>query len=689
MNFVNTSEFCREADHFMKYGYYCPDPEGSAGHYEYWQEQLRRCKEGYTVGGVHITGHHYNYLNFTQIKKTVEDSPESKGARKKRATKKLAFPDFWDGDYEYFHLLDIAFHGCSKQYYDDLSLETIIHPEWLDGGHFLLIGKARRKGFSYKNAAVSANAYNTIPSSYTMLLAYTSEYLYPKGIMTMSLNNLNFYNKHTAWRKRQLIRRNDHRKAGYVEIGEDGTKVEKGYLSEIQAISLHDNPHGTRGKDATYLFMEEGGAFPNLKDSYWVARSTVEDGGIVTGVMVIFGTGGDMEKGTIDFHHMYYNPEAYNIIPVANVWDKGAENTWSCFFFPAYLNKFGYYDKDGNSKVEEAKRVEELKRSNIREHSSDPSDIGRYITENAWCGREAFLRTGDNILPAELANEWLGELESTKRFKNLGTPGELHRDKQTKEMKFYPNVNLDPIWEFPVKNRAKDGCPVIFQVPYRDESGFIPDDLYVLVHDPYDQPKTVGNSLGCCYVLKMPNNYTKPDDLIVAMYIGRPDSQDTYNDIMFNLAEYYNAKIQFESDRGNVIEYAKYNNKLHMLVEELEIIDKRNNVHFRKLGRGYGMSIGTGARKSQGLVYLRDWLKDVRSVNEDGKPIRNLNSIYDPGLLREIVMYDPDPKKNFDRVMAMVQYVYYVKDYSTRAINKKPKRKERDPNGFWNRKMYV
>jgi len=56
---VNTQGFREEANHFTKYGYYCPDPWGSQPWMEYWQEQLRRCKEGYSSGGAFVTGTAY------------------------------------------------------------------------------------------------------------------------------------------------------------------------------------------------------------------------------------------------------------------------------------------------------------------------------------------------------------------------------------------------------------------------------------------------------------------------------------------------------------------------------------------------------------------------------------------------------------------------------------------------------
>ena len=40
--------------------------------------------------------------------------------------------------------------------------------------------------------------------------------------------------------------------------------------------------------------------------------------------------------------------------------------------------------------------------------------------------------------------------------------------------------------------------------------------------------------------------------MIVASYVGRPETQDEYNYNLFLLAKYYNAQIGFENDRGEV-----------------------------------------------------------------------------------------------------------------------------------------
>ncbi len=120
--FINTDYFCEEAKRFVKYNTYCDAPEGTYEYQEYWDEQDRRCREGYTVGGIRITGEHYAYLNFGRIKIT-----EGEG---KKARKYEGFPRFLDMDYYYYHELEKA----------KLNKEGII------------VAKSRRKGFEQPNS---------------------------------------------------------------------------------------------------------------------------------------------------------------------------------------------------------------------------------------------------------------------------------------------------------------------------------------------------------------------------------------------------------------------------------------------------------------------------------------------------------------------------------------------------------
>jgi hypothetical protein len=93
-------------------GHYCTYRTGKLA-YDFWSEQMRRCKEGYTIGRYTITGDHYYFLNFyrllnvNDIKKAAEGRDET-------------FPDFFAKQYEYFHYIDL----CEKLGKDVIALKA-------------------------------------------------------------------------------------------------------------------------------------------------------------------------------------------------------------------------------------------------------------------------------------------------------------------------------------------------------------------------------------------------------------------------------------------------------------------------------------------------------------------------------------------------------------------------------------
>ena len=132
-----------------------------------------------------------------------------------------------------------------------LRLKPVLTIENLEGGKDLIIGKARRRGFSYKNASVVVNGFFTRPYMYNLLMAYEKKYLFPgiKTIFGKCQSYINFVNDNTAWTMpSDVINKQNHIKASYIEY-KDGVKIEKGFLSEIEAVSFMDNPDGGRGSD--------------------------------------------------------------------------------------------------------------------------------------------------------------------------------------------------------------------------------------------------------------------------------------------------------------------------------------------------------------------------------------------------------------------------------------------------------
>ena len=66
----NSDKFRQPALRFLEVGSYCQYPEGTSEYFKYWDEQMDRCKYGYTADdGDFISGYNYFYLNFCPIQR--------------------------------------------------------------------------------------------------------------------------------------------------------------------------------------------------------------------------------------------------------------------------------------------------------------------------------------------------------------------------------------------------------------------------------------------------------------------------------------------------------------------------------------------------------------------------------------------------------------------------------------------
>jgi hypothetical protein len=655
---ANTREFQRSALHFEKYGFYCDAPPGTYDHKQFWDQEVKRCLEGYTVGGVSVTGYHYFYLNYCPILRTIVDSYEITGERQS-ARKELAFPAFWDGDHRYFHFVEQAIK---------------------EGKHVVVL-KARGKGYSYKGAAMCSRNFFLKKKSKNFVLASEKEFLIKDGFLNKCWDYMSFIDDNTAWTKRRhKVDKDMHKRASFIEYN-NGVGVEKGYKSEIIGVSLKDDPDKGRGKRGELLFFEEAGKFPKLLEAWSAARPSVEDGRITVGTLIAFGTGGEEGSDFEGLREMFYSPDGYNILSHDNIWDEGAMGTKCGYFAPAFENATGFMDIEGNSYVDDAKKWYGEERAKIRKEAKDPTQIDRFVAENPFTPREAMLSIGNNNLPVADLQAWQNYLYAHPHLINLGVPGILQRT--IDGVKFKPDDNCKPIYKFPHEVKADNsGCIVQYQAPYRDENKKVPAHMYIICHDPYAQDHTTGSvSLGGAFVIKRPNNISQPDDMIVASYIGRPNSTDEYNDNLFKLAQYYNAKIGFENDRGDVLSYAKRHRLLHYLEEEFEI-EYNSNLPKSSVKRGYGMHM-TPQRKAQGELYLRDWLKTNRGRTANGEYKLNMHLIYDPALLEELIKYNRDG--NFDRAMALMVGMYYLKEIEYKRLSVKS---NNEGDEFWTRTYY-
>lgn len=517
---------------------------------------------------------------------------------------------------------------------------------------YIVTHNSRRKGYSYKNAVIVANIYNTIKDKLSLIGAYEKKFI--DQTMDKTLEYLNFFNESTGFAKNRLINKKNFVKSGYIE-NINGVDVEKGYKSIIDATrTFKDNADAMRGVDAFFILLEEAGAFDNLALSYNAIVPSLTAGTKITGQICIIGTSGDLGKGTVDYADMFYNPLSYGLMPFLNTWDENAEGTVCGFFHPVTWNMEGFYDKQGNSDLENATKWELERRQKILDNASSSLLLQRHMQEFPLCPADAFSVASINTFPVTELRNQLNKVVANNLNHVKGTPVHLYYEDGVAKAKPDLKKELQPIYNYKPKMDDLSGCPIIYEYPVKNP----PKGLYKIGYDPYRQDLSSGVSLGAIYVVKGVQEGSSTKNIIVAEYIGRPQEADDVNKIAQMLAEIYNAEIMHENEVTHVKNYFRRIKKLNLLAAQPDTVIS-SNIKGSKVARVYGCHMNEKL-KDAGEKYLKDWLLEIQDYDEDGNPVRNLDKIYSIGLLEELIQYNR--KNNFDRVSAMFMCMMQIQE---------------------------
>ena len=674
---LDVSGFREAGEYFLKHNEnYCLEPWGSSAWYEFWKEERRRCRNGHEVNGHKIPGDYYFYLNYCPIQKV--DIIHATG---KIAQKIEGFPDFWEGDYEYYWCREIARHGILKalkipeeeqfrinhltddkrfpilmDYYLTLGIKFIPLLDQLDGGKDLIIGKSRRKGFSYKNSSIAVCNYFHRPKSYTMLIAYEKKYLFPgkKTIFGKCKEYINHINKHTAWKlPSEYINTQSHIKASHKET-KDGVDIEVGFLSEIEAISFKDNPDAGRGADAYDIIGEEVGAWGTvggLKNTLAAMRASSEAGMYKTGMITLFGTSGDMENGTIDFADLFRRPKANGFMTFYDRWGRFPDKTEG-FFFAKSLNMEGFYDKCGNSDIEGAREAELATRKNLIENGATSTEIQKRMQEEPLNSAEAFALVAANTFPVVELQTQLDKVNALNLQAIKGTPVKLHYIEGICTATPIIDGSAKPIISFKDIPTDIQGCPVIYEHPMPDA----PPGLYKIGYDPIRQEH--GTSLAAIIVYKgsMLGSYSR--DIPVAEYVGRFEDPDDIDRVAEMFADLYRTKVMYENEVTSVKNYFRRIKRLSLLALQPDAVISKN-IKKSRVARVYGCHMNEQL-KDAGERYVKSWLLTVLDYDENGGPIRVIDRIYSIRLLEELISYYR--KGNFDLISALFMCMFQVQE---------------------------
>lgn len=629
--------FRQSALHFMKHGCYTflrPNSNPNSEYRKFWDEERRRCYEGLIreSDGAWISGYNYWFLNYQpmMVNKITEG--------KKKAIRTEAFPFVQEGNiWRYYYLYDareqghhaieLAKRGCAKSY----SLSAIM-------GHNLILGES----FESKKRVI------------TVLTAYQKEFLSDDkdGTLSKFKPAINFSFSNTPFP--HLMLKNSPNEMSWQMGYKDEYGIEQGSLNQVLAVSAKDDSEKIRGKRG-WILIEEMGSFKGLLSLYDITRKSVEDGDYTFATMYLVGTAAEKESDFSSAKTLLYNPEAYNILSIENVYDrpKQGKPTFG-YFFPSYVNRAGCYNKDGVSDVVKA-LIEILMARYKAKFSSDPKSVLRVIAEDPITPAEAIIKVKSAFFPVTALTERLQQLDIDPQAYDDVYVGQLTINKEG-QVEFKP-TNDEPIRKYGVENDTP-GAVEIFAMPEKDRSGKVPHTRYIIGHDPVDNDAAESSSLSSTFVLDL---WT---DTIVAEYTGRQRMAEDNYEIVRLLCLFYNAKCLYESNKKGIYAYFAKMNCTHLLADTPEYLRDKQLIKYSRVGSNQKGVNASAAINNYANGLIRDWLmKPVVMLikNDEGEEVettvQNLFRIRNRALLEELIAFNPEI--NVDRIRALGMVMLY------------------------------
>lgn len=686
---INIERLSKAADTFDEYGTYCDYDSSTPAYESFWQRETSRRKKGVFIKAklyykdiskffdanttdeeresllqpLRITGAHYTYLNYGRIERTPNDKERARLKREgaEHVETVMGFPRYWDGDYWNFKI-------------DEFIANNKFH---------LTKAKARRKGFSYKRGSQAANTINLFPNVTVTLAADQLAYLTDKGATTfMAKKCLDHFEEHTFWKRGYISEAIDDILMGY-RVSTKGLK-NFGWLSNLYSVAIGKNESAAVGKKAIEIDFEEAGKCPNLQKALDVTLSNTESGAISVGTIRIYGTGGTKGANWAAFSKAFYNPKMNKMLCMENVWDINKRHEVCGFFFPQVWDCEPYVER-GNSIIFTAYAWDKQDKEN-HFHNNDSETHIIYKAQRANTPAEAFINTTENMFASPELNLHVSDLinDNATRFfqdgwivvNDLGNSNKAEFIPKAECIKrdifgkgrFHEFVNQVP-------HGSRDdthGCVRMYYRPFL-VNGEVPKDLYFVSVDAYKVDKaqkdvTDKHSLYSAQVWMRSNTITPyPNQkLLVCEYIGRLDTMEQNDIVTMGMCLMYNAECCPEAGTGETVSnFIKYKLRRYLMLDP-------TNANTRKLtnpnNNDYGIVIGDGDKKYNGLRMLKEFIYEPLSYTADGKPIRRLKSISSVRLLLECQRFTAEG--NFDHISAAIvaMYVFLADSLNTKRL---------------------
>lgn len=646
--FVGTEIFSRVADFYEKHGCYCLEPDDSPNAIKFWQREMDRRVKGVQaycklyikdipaylaaksdaerkalLHKVRITGDHYNYLNYGRIERAPNEKERKQLDKEGRFKVNTVegFPRFWDGDYWNFKIDElIANNSCN-----------------------LCKAKARRKGFSYKRGSQAANTINANKNVTVTLAADQMDYLTEKGATSYMVKvNLDWYEDKTYWRRGYLSENFDKG----IELGYKKSKEGQkafGFRSKLLSVAIGKNESAAVGKKAIETDFEEAGKCPNLQKALDVMMSNSESGAMRIGTIRVYGTGGTKGANWEAFSNCFYNPGKNDMLPMENIWDANSRHAVCGFFFPQIWD-YEPFIEDGNSLLF-ASWKDDYDKKRGAEKEKDAGEYNIYVGQRANSPNEAFTNTQENIFHSPELTNHINAIKYDKSnhfyedgwyILDDGRVRFITKQECIERTIFGSDRFHEYITDVPHNSKTDvHGCIREFYSPISNDGS-----LYFISYDPYRVDKnkeevSTKNSLASFQVWMRTNSKTPyMGKRLVASYCGRLDTMEAVDKLVLYACLRWNCKVLYEAGTGELVtNFKKWGYRDKLLKDPSSYINR--SVDGPRI-TGYGIVIGDGDIKLEGMRMVRDFLYEIVGKTSDDTPIYRFNQIYDISFLLEL-----------------------------------------------------
>lgn len=555
-----------------KYADSVRDPRviGSPAWEEFWNDELYKIVNGVQAGGMFIPGRFYYYMNYKRMS----------------TIKGVITPDMVDLHLELSYLIEY----CKAN------------------GHNLLSAKGRRKGISEAAA--------------TMVIDYGWRFTegYKAGVAAGSKTYVDDFL--AKWRfadtglppelsVKKLVDNDDEIVAGYSIKNSLGAYEEQGTKNTIYARTMHVNPNMFKGLYLNDLEAEEIGEFEKFLEFYSASKDCLMSGNRQVGMLMGFGTAGNVNKGSKDFKKVWANAEAFNfvkfLIPATRFYMYGGatERNRQLPVESDLFKKYKSYELIGcedlllSDKTIRDKRDKFLKQGNLKEYNED-------LQNNPLNEAELFRKTVVNNFDIEKLNNQqaaIDQLEFPKYIK--------YKMEWVKDDRGMVKMPLKVICKPLQPHEDQDECVWIIASEHPRKGH---TNLYCGAGDSYDQDTAkASKSLGAMCV-RIRANYINNamSNAPVAVISCRPKRKEKFYELCLMTCVYYDLVGNFLVDvgAGVIMEYFRENGGWKFLADRPRKFESENSEQTHEKG----VRLTTFSRPRMSGLMQADIVDNVQNI---------------------------------------------------------------------------